>query len=220
MVTTLYLIRHGQVLHHDEWRFTGHLDVEMDETGISQFYTIVNYLSRYAIRAVYSSDLKRSLKGAKIIARKLNISLFIDPSFRELSFGKWEGLKAEEIPEPMPEDLTDFRFGGGETIRELQQRIIPALKDIISRHKGEEIVLVGHGGVNRVILLEALGMELKNFYRIKQEYGCLNIIEYAENGFASVKLINGGPILEYNKQKLSKIVFRFLNEILSAIKRD
>ncbi|MBI5026125.1 MAG: histidine phosphatase family protein [Nitrospirae bacterium] len=193
MVTTLYLIRHGQILNHNEWRFTGHLDIEMDETGISQFYAIADCLSRYDIRAVYSSDLRRSLKGAELIANKLNISSFINPSFRELSFGKWEGLKAEEIPEPIPEDLTDFRFGGGETIRELQQRVIPALKDIISRHKGEEITLVGHGGVNRIILLDALGVEPKNFYRIKQEYGCLNIIEYAENGFASVRLINGGP---------------------------
>ncbi|MEW6215302.1 MAG: histidine phosphatase family protein [Nitrospirota bacterium] len=193
MVTTLYLIRHGQILHHDEWRFAGHLDVEMDKTGISQLYTIADHLSRHAIRAVYSSDLKRSLRGAEIISRKLNISPLINPSFRELSFGKWEGMKVEEISEPIPEDVTDFRFGGGETIRELQQRVISALKEILSQHKGEEIALVGHGGVNRVILLHALGMELKNFYRIKQGYGCLNIIEYAENGFASVRLINGGP---------------------------
>ncbi|MEW6674951.1 MAG: histidine phosphatase family protein [Nitrospirota bacterium] len=196
MVTTLYLIRHGQILYHDEWRFTGHLDIEMDEIGISQLYTIADHLSRYTIRAVYSSDLKRSLKGAAIIARKLNISLLINPSFRELSFGEWEGLKIEEISETIPDDLTDFRFGGGETIRELQQRVISALKGIITRHKGEGIALIGHGGVNRVILLDALRMELKNFYRIKQEYGCLNIIEYADDGFASVRLINGGPNLE------------------------
>lgn len=196
MVTTLYLIRHGEVLHHNEWRFTGHLDVEMDEIGISQLHIMADYLSRYAIKAVYSSDLRRSSKGAEIIARRLNIGLFIDPSFRELSFGRWEGLKAEEISETIPEDLTDFRFGGGETIRELQCRVISALKGIIKKHRGEEIALVGHGGVNRVILLDALGMELQNFYRIKQGYGCLNIIGYADDGFSSVRLINGGPNLE------------------------
>ncbi|MHB8174721.1 MAG: histidine phosphatase family protein, partial [Nitrospirota bacterium] len=49
----------------------------------------------------------------------------------------------------------------------------------------------GHGGVNRVILSFALGLELKNVFRIEQRYGALNIIDFYEDGMPVVKLLNG-----------------------------
>ncbi len=48
-----------------------------------------------------------------------------------------------------------------------------------------------HGGVNRVILADALGMDMMNLFRIDQAFGALNIIDYHEDGIAVVNLVNG-----------------------------
>jgi len=67
--TRLYLMRHGQVKGHDEKRLYGHNDVELTEEGIDQFDRLGERLKGERITAIYSSDLRRSQEGAKIIAR-------------------------------------------------------------------------------------------------------------------------------------------------------
>jgi broad specificity phosphatase PhoE len=61
----------------------------------------------------------------------------------------------------------------------------------VSRHPDQEIAMLLHVGVNRVILAEALGMDMMNLFRIDQAFGALNIIEYHDDGIAVVKLVNG-----------------------------
>jgi alpha-ribazole phosphatase len=68
---------------------------------------------------------------------------------------------------------------------------MPALYQAIEEHKGSEIVLVAHGGVNRVILSHALGLDMKHIFRIEQAYGALNIIDFYHDGYPVVKLLNG-----------------------------
>jgi alpha-ribazole phosphatase/probable phosphoglycerate mutase len=50
---------------------------------------------------------------------------------------------------------------------------------------------VAHAGVNRVILCDALSLPLQHLFRLDQNYGCLNIIDYFPD-FTVVRLINGG----------------------------
>ncbi len=80
---------------------------------------------------------------------------------------------------------------GGETLLDLAARLRPALRRILDRHPGEEVLVVGHGGVNRVILLDAIGAPLDRLFHIEQNYGCYNIIDYSPDGTAVVKLLNG-----------------------------
>jgi len=65
------------------------------------------------------------------------------------------------------------------------------IKKIISAHVGEEIVIVAHGGVNRVILLDVIGAPLERLFYIEQDFGCHNIIDYYADGIAVVKKLNG-----------------------------
>jgi alpha-ribazole phosphatase/probable phosphoglycerate mutase len=69
--------------------------------------------------------------------------------------------------------------------------VLPALKSLLAAHPRDEILVVGHGAVNRVILLDALGASLQSAFRIEQAYGCLNIIDYLEDGTSTVQLLNG-----------------------------
>jgi alpha-ribazole phosphatase/probable phosphoglycerate mutase len=73
----------------------------------------------------------------------------------------------------------------------MAERVRPTIAGIVAAHPGEEVLVVGHGGVNRVILLDAIGAPLERLFHIEQAYGCLNIIDYFADGKAVVQLLNG-----------------------------
>lgn len=198
--TRLYLIRHGQVVNHHEFRYNGHFDVDITVIGILQMENIAAFLAAKSIAAVYSSDLQRAAKGAEIIGGTLGLRPIKIHAFRELHLGRWEGLTREEGAARFPEEA-DFRFRDlararvkdGENLHDLKNRVMPALKDTLMKHTGEHIALIAHGGVNRVVLCDAIGLPMENFFRIEQDYGCLNVIDYFDDGVKVVKLLNGGP---------------------------
>jgi alpha-ribazole phosphatase/probable phosphoglycerate mutase len=202
--TRVYLIRHGQVANHHEFRYNGHNDVDITTVGRAQMERLAGYLSEDVpadtIKAVYSSDLKRAYKGALIIGSRLGLEPVRVPDLRELHLGRWEGLTREEATEKYPDeahisfrDLATSKFEGGESLVELRQRVLPAAAGIARRHGGGAVCMVLHGGVNRVILGDAMGIPVENFFTIEQDYGCLNVIEHFEDGVKVVKMLNGGP---------------------------
>ena len=161
---------------------------------------IADFLSLKPVTAVYSSDLQRAFKGAEITAERLGLKITKVQEFRELSLGRWEGLTREEAIKKFPEEaefgfrnLANSKVIGGESLHDLQNRILPKLNEILTQHRNEAICLFAHGGVNRVILCDAMGLSVDNFFRIEQDYGCLNVIDYFEDGTRVVKLLNGGP---------------------------
>lgn len=88
-------------------------------------------------------------------------------------------------------DLEHFRAPGGESPRDLAARVLPALKEIVERHRGEEVLVIAHGGVNRIILMDAIGAPLSSMFSVEQRYCCMNVIDYYADGNAVVKLVNG-----------------------------
>ena len=73
----------------------------------------------------------------------------------------------------------------------MRERVLSAVNNIINQHKGDAVVIVSHGGVNRVVLLWSLNMALKDFYRLQQNYAALNIINFYNNDSIIVELMNG-----------------------------
>ncbi|CAH2031936.1 alpha-ribazole phosphatase [Trichlorobacter ammonificans] len=196
--TRIYLIRHGQVEGHEERRYNGQTDVALTDLGVEQYHQLKDRLSDSRISACYSSDLTRCRTGAEIICGQFAIQPVFRPELRELNIGIWEGLTWQEIQSRWPEewqarlnDLVNYRVTQGENLLDVDARVMPVVREVVERHRGQEILLVGHGGVNRVILLHAIGAPLVNMFNIEQNYGCLNIIDYYPDGRATVKLLNG-----------------------------
>jgi alpha-ribazole phosphatase/probable phosphoglycerate mutase len=194
----LYLVRHGQVVGHERLPANGHTDVDITEIGMLQMEHLAGRLRHNDIDVIYSSDLQRTKKGAGIIGRHHDAPHRIIPEFRELCFGDWEGLDLEVIMQEYPDemekrrqDIADYRPpGNGESMRDLSERVMPRLMSMLNEEEGKDILLVAHGGVNRVILCSALRIDLINIFNIQQDYGCLNIIDYFPD-HALVRLING-----------------------------
>jgi alpha-ribazole phosphatase/probable phosphoglycerate mutase len=198
MVTTLYLIRHGQTVGGEEKRYKGHTDVPLSERGAEQMEGVSAYIVQAgsALTAVYCSDLSRSVKSAGIVARPHSLRPILIPSLRERNFGAWEGMSFEEVQKRYPEEFKAwienplaFSPVRGESTVEVKKRVIKAFHEILENHKGEHIAIVAHGGTNRVILCHVTGIPLENIFRIEQDYGALNIIEFWDT-YPVVKLVN------------------------------
>lgn len=196
--TRIYLIRHGEVEGAGTPRYNGHADVGLTEHGISQYHGLRNRLSGLKITACYSSDLSRCVTGARIICEQFGIEPCLKRELRELNIGIWEGMTWAEIIDNYPNewnarlaDLVNYRVPEGENLLDLAGRALPAVREIVARHRGEEVLIVGHGGMNRTVLLDAIGAPLSSLFNIEQSYACLNIIDYYEDGKMTVSLLNG-----------------------------
>lgn len=194
----LYLARHGQVVGHDGFHVYGHTDVDITEVGEIQMEHLAERLRHTDIGAIYSSDLKRAVTGARIIGRHHDALLNIMPELREMYFGDWEGMVFGDIQEQYPEELEkrkknlmNFRPpGGGESLQHFSDRVMASIKSILENQKGNDILLVAHAGVNRIIICNALGLGLEKMSSIHQTYGSLNIIDFFPDS-ALIRLING-----------------------------
>ena len=197
-INRLYLIRHGQINGYEKFPVYGHTDVDMTKTGNLQMEKMAERLSLTEIKAIYSSDLKRSNKGALQIARYHDVPIYSLPELREMCFGDWEGLTLSEIRNRFPgemqkrqADLLHYNVPGeGESIKQFSERISNCFERILEEQKDNDFVIVAHGGVNRVILCNALGLDLVKIFNLQQDYGCLNIIDYFSDS-TLVRLING-----------------------------
>ena len=193
----VYLIRHGETSNAGQVCFNGHFDVDVSPDGIEQFHSISESLKNLSIHSVYSSDLKRTRICAEIVSKPHGLKPVTFPELRELSFGEWEGMSVAEVNKKYPNQLDSrlknietFSVKGGETFLQLQERVIPKFEEIVAQHPHDVIVIVAHGGVNRIILSHVLGIPMGNIFRIQQEYGAINVIQFYEDN-AVVELIGG-----------------------------
>ena len=194
--TRIHLIRHGEVERSQF--YNGQSDVALTPRGVEQYHGLKPRLSPGSIGACYTSDLSRTVQGGEILGAHLGIVPVALRQLRELDCGAWEGLTMAQVQATRPEewaarlaDLVNFRAVGGESLRDLAARVLPALAEIVARHPGEEVLVVAHGGVNRVILLDAIGAPLASMFSIDQKYCALNIVDYYADGNRVLELVNG-----------------------------
>jgi len=195
----LYLIRHGEAANVGDgvFRYNGHIDVDVSPRGAKQIEEVAQYFRDKNIAGVYSSDLLRTRRGAESIARHHGLAVQTFAQLREVKMGIWEGLTFPEIQERYPQevekkfsDFVHYRVPGGENLIDVRNRAIPKIRELIELNRGGEIVLVGHGGMNMVLLCDAMNLGLDNFFRITQANGCVNVIDYFDDT-AVVRVMNG-----------------------------
>ena len=196
--TRVHLLRHGQVEGFENRRYNGQGDVRLTDLGRQQSAAFAGRLQHLKLSGIYSSDLYRCRMAADQISLLQEAQPEYLEELRELHIGDWEGQTWKQLQRDYPElwqarldDIVNVAPPAGENLLQMAQRIRPVIKRIISAHRGGEIVIVAHGGVNRVVLLDAIGAPLKRLFHIEQDYGCHNIIDFYPDGIAVVKKLNG-----------------------------
>jgi alpha-ribazole phosphatase len=182
----IYLLRHGTVKGSEQRLFIGETDTPLAEKGREQARQWRRLLQKIEFETIYCSDLKRSEETARIIAGDNPVPIRVMPEFREICLGQWEGLSMEFVRRRFPEqwhrrgeNIADYAPPGGESFREFRERVVPAFEAVTGKLRGRGVI-IAHAGVNRVILSHLLGMPLSNIFRLSQDYGALNIIEYGK----------------------------------------
>ncbi len=194
-MTKLILIRHGETNYTRDNRYCGFSDPSLNEKGIRQSKKLSQRLKQLKVNIVYSSNLRRAKQTAKIVFKNILFKEIAD--FREMNFGEFEGLKYNEVIKKNPlfyknwiDDPEKIVIPGGEKFKKFVKRVRKGLSQIITKNTDRTISLVAHGGPIRIILCDALGLDLKKFWQIKQETGALNIIDYHNKTQAAALKIN------------------------------
>ena len=190
-------VRHGQTEWNVSGRYQGQSDVALSAAGVDQAEKLAANFPVAHIDAIYSSDLIRARVTAETVAKRFALEVNLEPAFRELSFGDWEGLTYEQIVASWPDAMKNFlahpdilNIPHGESFPEVQQRAMSRLQELIQKHEGQTIMIAAHGAVLRTMLTVALHMPLQYLWSIRQFNTAVNIVRYDAEGNPTVELLN------------------------------
>eukprot|EP01116_Phalansterium_solitarium_P007424 TRINITY_DN20087_c0_g1_i1.p1 TRINITY_DN20087_c0_g1~~TRINITY_DN20087_c0_g1_i1.p1 ORF type:complete len:244 (-),score=68.38 TRINITY_DN20087_c0_g1_i1:145-876(-) len=186
--TRMLLVRHGSTVLTAEDRFAGETDVALGEDGAVQASLLAKRLANAKITAVYASPMQRTMRTASIIAEPHGLPVQPFDGLREMSHGAWEGKTRAEVElafadeyAQWQEDPFTFAPRGGEAGLQVLARALPVIRDVVSRHPGETILVVSHKATIRLVIGSLLGFDLRRYRdNLDQSPCCLNIVDFSK----------------------------------------
>jgi probable phosphoglycerate mutase len=153
-VTDFIVIRHGETAWNAQGRIQGHLDSPLNEEGLAQALMVGERMAHERFDALYSSDLGRALQTVQPIADRTSHAIVRNPRLRERHLGVFQGLTSAECERTHPADYRRFHsrdpehvVPGGESIRQVFERVSGEFADLARKHAGASVVVVTHGGI-------------------------------------------------------------------------
>lgn len=167
-ITRILAVRHGETDWNRDTRIQGHTDIDLNDHGRWQAQRLAAALRDEPIAAFYASDLARARETALAVARAHGASVQTHLGLRERCFGRFEGHTWAELEAQHPQEtgawrqrLPDFAPPGGESLLQLQARVLAAVGALAQRHPGEQVLMVAHGGVLDILYRAATRLELQ-----------------------------------------------------------
>ena len=199
MATRVLLVRHGDTQAGKDGRFTGATDIPLSKEGRVHASELAVRLARYPVSAIYASSMQRAMGTAGFIARVHGMEVMPVPELREMSHGVWDGKTRAEVTEAFGDeqiqeynrDPYHFRPKGGESGKEVLQRALPAMRQLVSAHPDQSIIVAAHKTTNRLLICQFLGIN-PQFYREKlgQRPACLNVLLFQSENEEQLLLLN------------------------------
>lgn len=160
--TMLYFVRHGESEANAAGVFAGQTDSPLTARGRTQADAVAAALAGIPIDRVVASDLSRTRDTAAVIAAAHGLGVETYPELREIDVGEAAGKRWDDgtlRPSFLTADSDDFvRWPGGESLEQALARSLGCLDRLVREHPGERIVVVGHGGVTRILVSHFLGI--------------------------------------------------------------
>lgn len=173
MVTTIYLIRHAQAEGNEKRLFQGHYDGAVSEMGWRQLDQLAEYCRDFPLEAVYSSPLTRAVETAKAVNRYHGLPLQLRDELIEINGGDWEGKPWDCFPVDYPEQNRNweqfpwlFEAPNGETMKQVYDRIVKAVLEIVRENLGKTVAIVSHGCAIRNFLTFAKGLPVEGISQV------------------------------------------------------
>jgi broad specificity phosphatase PhoE len=177
----IYLARHGETEWNRLRRMQGWSDVPLNERGVAQAELLARRLAGVPLAAVYCSTLTRSRQTAAVFAGRAPVTALVE--LREQGLGRFEGLVLDGSQPDLETDLRrrfddpDDTLDGGESYRQHEARVAAAVARIRAAEPRGAVLIVGHGGTNRLILKAIFSLTDQDTARINQANDELYVIE-------------------------------------------
>ena len=212
-MTKIIFVRHGQSAGNLEQRFYGHFDGALTDIGREQARTAAEYLKDTPIEIAYASDLIRAFETGKIVAEPHGLEVIPDPELRELYAGDWENVRFEDLPVRFPEgiriwvtDIGNSCPDGGESVRELAERISRAVWRIARQNEGKTVLIATHATPIRALACEWRGKDVAEMQNI----------DWVKN--ASVSIVNYDTANHTTNVELYD-EFSFMGDMITSLPR-
>jgi probable phosphomutase (TIGR03848 family) len=139
------------------------------------------------VEAVYASPLARARETAAPIAGRLGLAVRVERGLQECDYGRWTGAELKNLSK-LPEWRavqawpSGFRFPGGESLKEMQARVVETIWGLHERHPGATVVAVSHADPIKAAVADALGTHLDLFQRIVISPCSITTIQLSADG--------------------------------------
>ncbi|PSJ17565.1 histidine phosphatase family protein [Nitrosomonas supralitoralis] len=192
--TLIDLIRHGEPIGGRRYRGHG-VDDPLSEKGWSQMWRAVGDCNQW--QQIITSPLQRCQAFAYALGERYDINVSVEPRFKEVGFGEWEGLSHDEVKigrmleyQAFLQNPVNARPLGAEPLDDFVQRVYSAYEAAIERYSSHHILIVAHAGVMRALIAKTLQAPAIGLYRIKISNGGVTRIRHTGVG-AVLELLNG-----------------------------
>ncbi len=184
LTTRIDLIRHGEPKGGSRYRGFG-IDDVLTDRGWAQMYEGIGSQEHWDW--VVSSPLLRCAEFSQRIAQERKIELLIEPSFKEIGFGLWEGKTKDQLRATRPKEFHSFYANpvfntpeGAEPVEEFFTRVTRAWDSLLQKSSGKQVLVVAHAGVIRAVVAHVLGASAASMYKLEIKNGHITRCVYHE----------------------------------------
>lgn len=199
--TRLMLIRHAVTAQTGPLLSGRTPGIDLSDKGREQAKALGERLSKLPIAIVYASPIERTTQTAAAVAEHHGLEVQSLPGVLEADYGEWTGGKLSDLAKTdlwktVQRSPSRARFPNGESLAEMQARMVVALEDVVARHHGQLVVVVSHADPIKAAIAHYTGVHLDLFQRIVVSPASVTVFELGEHGAAMIKCNDTGSLDE------------------------
>ena len=175
--------------------------IDLSEKGRAQAVALGARLAALPVAAVYASPIERTTQTAEAVAAHHGLPVLELPGVIEADYGEWTGGKISELAKTelwrtVQRAPSRARFPSGESLTEMQARMVAALEVVVAEHPGDIVVVVSHADPIKAAIAHYTGLHLDLFQRIVVSPASVTVFELSPHGAAMVKCNDTGSLEE------------------------
>ncbi len=175
--------------------------IDLSEKGREQAKALGDRLADLPVAVVYASPIERTTQTAEAVAERHGLTVQALPGVIEADYGEWTGGQLSELAKTdlwktVQRSPSRARFPGGESLAEMQARMVTALEVVVAAHPGELVVVVSHADPIKAAIAHYTGVHLDLFQRIVVSPASVTVFELTAHGAAMVKCNDTGTLEE------------------------
>jgi probable phosphomutase (TIGR03848 family) len=199
--TVLLLARHAVTAETGSMLSGRKPGIDLSDKGKEQATALGDRLAGLPIAAVYASPIERTMQTAQAVAVKHGLDVRELPGVLEADYGEWTGgklgdLAKEDLWRTVQRAPSRARFPDGESLAEMQVRMVATLERVVADHPGEIVLVVSHADPIKSAIAHYNGTHLDHFQRIVVSPASVTVFQLSAHGAAMLKCNDTGSLEE------------------------